>query len=285
MSHLQKSSFEMFRQPMSFITKGGSRRLHFAMAAAIVAAAVPCNPLIADIVHFVDSDMTYLNQEAPNNNYGYDPAVAATHNMEVGARSGYLRKGLIRFDVTSLAGQENLVENITLTLYARDNSLSNVLDMTLGLFAVSDANSAWTEEGASWNNLYRHSPTVSWAGSAGAHTPGVDYSQTLLATAVDHHNSSNPEALVFDLTGIKDSLFIDWINGDNNGLMIMNIDPVTHEPVTAWTRSRIVTSHDAGSAAYHPDLAVTLIPEPGSIALLGLGTTMLLLRRRRALEA
>ena len=140
------------------------------------------------------------------------------------------RHALIRFDVTSFAGHFLNISNVTLRLFVTyPSSIGN--GDTLQVYSLAAANSDWVEGSgvdaqvgdppdfgmSTWTQKIHGS--ANWAGSAGASTPGVDYSFTPLATFP--YDSSNIVAgSHIDLDFTNTSCFLDWVAGTNAGLLL-----------------------------------------------------------------
>jgi hypothetical protein len=131
-----------------------------------------------------------------NNGSGTDQNFGGRSDFEVGESpnfTSFSRHSLIRFDVTSFAGQFQSISNVTLRLYVTVASLVETGD-TLQVFRLTPANSDWVEgSGVAFNTsdpadvgmstwAQKVQGSANWAGSAGASTPGVDYISQPLAT-------------------------------------------------------------------------------------------------------
>jgi hypothetical protein len=140
------------------------------------------------------------------------------------------RHTLIRFDVTSFAGQFLSISNVTLRLFVTADS-SVVNGDVLQAFSVAAANSNWIEGSGVFGNIgdpadvgmstwaQKIHGSANWAGSAGASTPGVDYVSTPLATF--RYGLTNVAVGTYvDLVFTNTNFFLDWIAGTNSGLLL-----------------------------------------------------------------
>lgn len=204
--------------------------------------------------------------------------------------SGTARHTLIRFDLTSLAGQFSTITGVTLRLTFSDTLVSfNVsTSNTVEVHQVAAANAGWVEGNGSstagtggqstWDFLNQW-PNNPWAGSGGASTPGTDFLAATVASTP--WSGAPPVGTTFDLVFTDTSFLSSWISGTNSGLFLKDAT----ENVTAENRVNFYSS-EFGTVAFRPELIVTYtaIPEPSSLALLaGLGVLSgrFFLRRKR----
>lgn len=133
------------------------------------------------------------------------------------------RHSLIRFDVTSLAGQYKQINSVTLRLSVIAAEGAD----TIQVFQLANANANWME-GTGTAPTGSDPPDLgettwdqkllgieNWAGSAGAGTAGVDYFTPVLASAGFDSSSSTIDLVFSDV-----SLVESWINGINAGLFL-----------------------------------------------------------------
>lgn len=285
------------------LSTGLARVSGWAAALAMLAATVVAG---AESVTFKDGNSTpfvggtYAGTQdngmfagETNNNYG-----AGTF-FDVGDAGafGNVRRSLIRFDVTALAGQYSQINSITLNVYPQDHT--DVLGPgtntnTMQVFEINTLNGAWLEgttAGApqngspSWGNLaYDPTTPTPWVGGGGLGTPGTGYDATPLGSTVWNGSTPNNDAgnpfsisLLTGNTAALTSLINDWSSGSNPGMLLRGLN----EPGNAYVVMR-VNSADNGTAALRPELIIdyTPIPEPASIGLLALGAVALCVRRR-----
>lgn len=219
-------------------------------------------------------------------------------DLDVGAfnGSGTVRHTLIRFDLTSMAGQFNSITGVTLRLTFSDTLVSfNVTTSnTVEVHQISAANTGWVEgnggfAGATvgtggqstfdFRNQTGSGSGTAWAGSAGASTSGTDY---LAATIASTGWSGAPTVgTSFNLVFTDISFLNDWIGGINSGLFLKD----TTENISGENRINFYSS-EFGTVAFRPELIVTYtaIPEPSSLALLagfGVLSGRFFLRRKR----
>lgn len=205
-----------------------------------------------------------LLKVAPDKNYGTSTVFTA----------GTDRTPLLRFDITALddglaPGESIQVNSAHITLY---QSYENAATRTVGLHQVSSANGGWIEGtggdpavagGSCWNFLSYN--TVSWAGSAGLQTPGVDYN----AVAEDTVNIGNLAG--FNQFDVSPSLVEAWIGGANDGVAL-----VSTGIISVWASSESTT------IANRPELTIdyAVVPEPSVLGLMSLTGILFIARRR-----
>ena len=196
-------------------------------------------------------------------------------------------RGLLRFDLSAMAGQYSGIENLTLNLW-QDTPTGG--DQTIDIFAISPANAGWVEgtkdsvtEVGSSSWTHQQYDAVPWAGSAGLGTEGTDYDPIPLAT----FNTGTAQGWVsIPLTGhagltLKD--LIDLWSGDqanNPGLLIRSQHEGAGQDIRSWFASTEAVNIWGPAYDYPPQLVIG-IPEPATLALVGLGGLTALGRRRR----
>lgn len=135
------------------------------------------------VVRFPVQYDTYIVEASPT--FGY----AGAAFLSIGY-SGGIRRGLIRFDLTLIAGLT--LSAASLHLYNTDNAATTG-NGTVEAYRVTSANTGWDEGGLhvgsaatllepSWNKKTQ-TPSVDWAGSAGLSTVNTDYTSTLAGSA------------------------------------------------------------------------------------------------------
>jgi hypothetical protein len=197
------------------------------------------------------------------------------------------RHSLMRFDVTSMAGQYSLINSVTLRLYPTGVDFDAGLGPdNLQVFRLSNANTTWVEGTGftaaggdppdngqtTWSQ--RVQGLQNWAGSPGASSAGADYTTPLGQTAF---SSSTTPGVAFDITfdpSQVQTLINDWSSGNNAGLFLRS----------QLELNRLITfnSAEAASAALRPELIVNyVVPEPASIGICMASAMLILSPRRR----
>jgi hypothetical protein len=223
---------------------------------------------------------------------------------------GFDCRTILRFDVRSLGGLANLqVNSITLKLFSTGfvpeqpfaSGLDNITPVHPEVHAISAANRGWVEGTGNgynfvpWQTCYEAKQTgatagsvaVSWAGSPGLTTAGVDYDSTVLATRSllrDDLQTMGTE-IVFTFAGNSaqlTGLINAWLS-DNYTLSRANPGLVIFDSSAGNLRRANFFSLQCTNppwqdvspypAAYQPQLVVsyTHAPEPGALTLLGTG--------------
>lgn len=222
------------------------------------------------------SNLTLISGTNVNRNYG------SSNSIWVGNSAGAERKGLIRFDLSSLQGNIDGIESVTLSFRFMAQSGSNSKEIPVHLYALTMANDGWvqgTASGAveagssSWN--YRVTAggggsAERWAGDIGASSitgglsvAGVDYIATVIdGTKIVQGSPTSGAGTIYSWT-LPVELIQQWIQGDNPGLLIQAaaFGDLENNDYFRFASS----SH--GTENWRPTLAITYstIPEPVSV--------------------
>lgn len=164
--------------------------------------------------------------------------------------SGRERNAMMMFDVSAYSGM--IIQSANLWIYKHSGGTATQKPVT-----VHQVTNQW-DASASWNNRLSG---VAWD------TPGGDYDS--MAIASNGPTGNSPEGWYsLDIT----FLVQDWVDGiyNNYGLCLDNTGTYVY-----------IRSADYAGTTYDPYLEVTVIPEPATILLLGISTSVLVSRRRR----
>ena len=184
------------------------------------------DPFTGEVYEGCDDVM--LISWAARRNYGGRP------DFDVGNLRRYQPgRTLIRFDLTSMAGEYTQLRSITLRLTHSHRAYTPVALGAVQVFQVDDANADWSEGTAAtgedpgpahgestWD--FRRHPDVRWAGFRGASERGVDYAWYPLAMRLYDRTLGAGEVLDFRISRNLD--FVQrWIAGGvNAGFLLRN---------------------------------------------------------------
>jgi hypothetical protein len=236
-------------------------------------------------------DTMILTNTGPNQ----DSNFGGRDDFEVGTFLGSpstARHVLLRFDLTSMAGQFNTITGVTLRL-TFESPLAVTTSNTVEVHRVAPDNAGWVEGTgitttvatggvSTWDfrNQTNGGSGIPWAGSGGASTPGADFLSPILASA--GWSGAPTPGTTYDLIFNDVSFLTDWVSGNNSGLFLKNAS----ESVGGDNRAFFYSS-DFSTVAFRPQLIVSYsaIPEPSCLAVLlavsALGGRLVLGRVRR----
>ena len=174
--------------------------------------------------------------------------------------SNDIEKSLYRFDLSSMVGAYTDINSISLTLHFPWNDIS--VAGTISVYTISQANAAWGETQATWNNLYTGGPA--WAGSAGLSTATTDYDPTALATwSFDPATTPNGDTVFTlgsgSLGSVKDLVDLWSVPATNAGLVLVMTSPEGEN----WPAHTGYVGN--GIDIYSPLLTVDLVANPGDV--------------------
>lgn len=192
-------------------------------------------------------------------------------------------RSVLQFDLASLPpaiqADPGLITSATLGLYYFSVPHDDPAGRT---YIVQRVTNSWDEMNSSWQarDDYQEANPVYWDtfnDGAPAYQPGgSDFASTLYATAVVPHSTDT--WMTWDVTG----LVREWVAGTqaNLGLIVKDSSEIEGNPgagnVSYHARFRSRDYQDTGVRPY-----LEVVPEPATIALIGLGTVAVAVSRRR----
>lgn len=214
---------------------------------------------------------TYISGQFP------EASLGGLTGAYIGRPSGYITKGLFRFDISSLQGSFTSITGVKLKLKIIQKS-GTWSSQSFNLYRIADANKAWKpgtgtggsvlqDGSACWaHQIYSSildlsgNPThTPWAGSAGLSTATTDYYPTPVGSAVINSTDPDGSVITFNFTDV--SYLADWVNNPSHNagfiLRCPGLETVLAS-VRFWTA-------EAPAAADRPVFSVTMsgyVPPP-----------------------
>jgi hypothetical protein len=205
--------------------------------AALPAGAVVFDPTLTLSEGAAGANVdTYLSSSAATTNYGnaVNLTVRATRYTP-----------LLRFDLSSIPAGSTC-DSAALSLFLAQ---SNVGGYTMTVHELLSANSAWTEDGATWNTV---DGANAWAGSAGCSTAGTDYASANIGSYTGDSGDPYDTEYVWSLTP---AAVAGWFGASNSnyGIRLYKSDEFvsTHFRSSDWdqpaTRPKLVVVYTEAS--------------------------------------
>ena len=236
-----------------------------AVLAAALVAGLGAAVAQAGVITISPQADSYLNKNSPDNNYGSAAVIL------VRANPAAVYKAYMRFDLSGISNLSQ-ISSATLHLTATNSNgttLSTWVNQTVSIYGLYD--SSWGEgtgplagvSDTTGNTItWNHAPSNDTSSSTGFLSP---------ATLIDTFNANGTVGeYAFTSTALANYLK----NATAGGTVTLLLN-------TTGTSGIYMGSRDNGASARRPSLDVTVVPEPATLALLGLGGIATVLRKRR----
>jgi len=228
-----------------------------AMAALCLGAMLPTHTHAA-IIFTSGSTDTYIHSDTDNDLSAFEIQALATDSSA--------RRSMLYYDLSSFSGQ-TVSGDGTLHLFTQSGSGFGAATMNVVLM-TQNANAAkdewWGPDAVTSNPA-----TPNWTDFNG------DFGGVIGSVALAANLALNTEVTV----AIPQATLQSWIDfaGDNWGIGLM----LSNESVASTVGSTFY-SGDTAPTGSEPYLEFSVIPEPASVVLMGLGAVALLVRRRKS---
>ena len=229
------------------------------------------------------------------------PLTANDASHQIGGLNGASGRAVVRWPIETLAGKGTITgatAKITFNPVVRAEGNATVpASFAYNLYRLTDANKDWVDA-QTGNSQKTLGPSVPWAGSPGAGTPGTDYFATPVAQAIvtGGVNVMTKEVLTFNFTDV--SFLQDWVNnpGNNAGFLLRaeSLETAGGYPnmgVGGYVQGTMYPDDVTTAPGRYPDAIATdrpileitysAIPEPSSVLLVLSGAVFVLRRTRR----
>lgn len=243
------------------------------------------NAFVTDYAGLEDNML--INNSKSSQNYGdYEAIIVGDATWSDTDTS----RGLMRFDLSSMAGEYSVINSVTLRLRKRDANPREV-----SVYSILTANKSWVMGTASgtqqtgsscWD--YAVDPTATWAGSDGCGTAGTDYDANALATVTMPTMADQFVDFVFTgWTTAELKSLIDLWSGpkiENAGILLKATEEGNNTYGAAFISNEF-NPGDGYTAADRPQLIIdfTPVPEPSAfVILLSAALGLVALSRRRS---
>ena len=267
-----------------------------------VASAIllPLASQAATAVFTVVDDTTLIQDAgALDNNFGGRNEIIVSNSSTSGSNR---RFGLLRFDVSSLAGQFASIDSVTLQLRLNTGRAVPTTGQILDIFRVAEANAGWVEGTGSatptpdpgvtvpgavtWRALSDNDNVAlrtNWAGSAGLGTAGTDYFTGAMGSTAAFTAGAYAAGDVITLTLTASGFTLSEMVGDwaadgaaSAGLLIRGRSNTANGQIFFDSNETVL----AGAQPARLTINYTPVPEPSAGALL-LAAGLAARRRRR----
>jgi hypothetical protein len=250
----------------------------FASALALTALVSQGAPIV-----LTASQDTYVRSDTPNNAYGTDTTLLVGGHNSVGPFNSFYKFSV---DLTGLQPGES-IDSVSFTLTSVNSAGSGTVN--INLYQLSPANADWKEgvsgtvptgtsdTGATYDNKAgQGASAVAWAGgnTNANFVAGTDYVNTVLGNYTGAANDgTGGQTFTFG-----NAALVSLLNSEIGNVADLNF-VLLNQTGANLNFLRIASSENGTYAA--PTLTVNVIPEPGTLALVGLALGALLLFRRR----
>lgn len=204
---------------------------------------------------------SYVADNAIDTNFGTEDQVTSRY------AGSWSAKAYVRFDISSLVGAGEDIEDASLSFVLTDAigyTTSALYSMLVSVLLDGDTGENWDESTITWNNAPGNDTTSQTA---------LDPTRTQAVGYLRHHDANyNPGAVA---TIQIPNYLVDVLNADTDGKVTFIITGRIWSGFVRSYASRENTTYAA------PTLDLTVVPEPMTMSLFGIGGLALLRRRQK----
>lgn len=246
------------------------------MAVCMLATGVQAETIVSKSMMDIDNPSSGTINKASADAV-YQPESWAWRNEVRGESYDSPRKAYYKFDLSGIT-EGQAVASAELTFYFQRDGLNTNSSTVHGfsIYGITAGDDGWSGSDITWNNTLEGGEYEYLGNHLGRHTV-VEENTVLLGTFT--HTGLTYKGLEMTISGEALAEFLST-RSEATGLATFII--VGHDGVNFANNVHYIATGNPGEAGYAPTLTMETVPEPGTIALVAMGLTGAVLRRRRS---